>query len=35
MIKVLWAFSPGNHDQSVEVSAEISGSFQFDILSLY
>ena len=35
MIKVLWAFSPGNRDQSVEVSAEINGSFKFGILGLY
>ena len=32
---VLWAFSPGNRDQSVEVSAEINGSFKFGILGLY
>ena len=27
--------SPGNRDQSVEVSAEINGSFKFGILGLY
>ena len=32
---MFWAISPGNHDQSVEVSAEINGSFKFDILGLY
>ena len=32
MIQVLWAFSPGNRDQSVEVSAEINGSFKFGIV---
>ena len=35
MIEVLWAFSPGNRDQSVEVSAEINGGFKFRILVLY
>ena len=33
MIQVLWAFFPENHDQSVEVSAEINGSLIFGILS--
>ena len=32
---MLWAFSPGYRDQSVEVSAEINGSFKFSILGLY
>ena len=35
MIQVLWAFSPENRDQSVEVSTEINGSFKFGILGLY
>ena len=35
MIQVLWAFFPENRDQSVEVSAEINGSFKFDILGLF
>ena len=35
MIEVLWAFSPGNRDQSVEVSAKINGSFKFGVLGLY
>ena len=28
-------FFPENHDQSVEVSAEISGSLKFGILGLF
>ena len=35
MIQVLWAFFPENHDQSVEVSAEINGSLKFGILGLF
>ena len=36
MIQVLWAFfSSENHDQSVEVSAEINGSLNFGILGLF
>ena len=35
MTLALWAFSPGNRDQSVEESAEINGSFKFGILGFY
>ena len=35
MIQVLWAFFPENHDQFVEVSAEINGSLKFGILGLF
>ena len=35
MIQVLWALSPENCDQFVEVSAEINGSLKFGILCLF
>ena len=35
MFQVLWAFLPENHDQSVEVSAEINGSLIFGILGVF
>ena len=35
MIQVLWAFFPENHDQSVEVCAEINGSLIFGILGFF
>ena len=36
MIPVLWAFfNPENHDQFVEVSAEINGNLKFGILGLF
>ena len=34
MIQMLWAFFPGNRDQSVKVSAEMNGSLKFGILGL-